>query len=85
VNAVKHARGDRIAVRLGRSGTDVVELTVRDDGVGGATLRSDGGLQGLRDRVTALGGNLGIDSPPGGGTTIVARLPIEPVPIISRL
>jgi signal transduction histidine kinase len=33
------------------------------------------GLLGIADRVEALGGSLSVVSPPGGGTTLVARLP----------
>jgi signal transduction histidine kinase len=33
-------------------------------------LRSGGGLQGLRDRVAALGGHFTLDSPTGAGTSI---------------
>ena len=49
--------------------------TVRDDGVGGAVLGGGSGLQGLRDRVSARNGTLEIDSRPGDGTCIRARLP----------
>ena len=52
-----------------------LEVTIRDDGVGGADLGSGSGLEGLRDRVSALNGTLEIDSPPGSGTLLRARLP----------
>ena len=52
-----------------------LDVTIRDDGVGGADLNGGSGLQGLRDRVSAMNGSLAIDSPPGGGTCIRARLP----------
>jgi signal transduction histidine kinase len=35
------------------------------------------GLRGLADRVAALGGDIPIDSPSGGGTRILANLPLE--------
>ena len=54
----------------------MLHVEVRDDGVGGAD--PDGhGLIGLRDRATALGGQLNIESPPGGGTLVVATLPLS--------
>jgi signal transduction histidine kinase len=53
-------------------GTLVVQ--VRDTGRGGADLRG-GGLQGLADRVAAVGGRLAISSPRGEGTTLRAELP----------
>jgi signal transduction histidine kinase len=52
-------------------------LSIRDDGVGGADVGRGSGLVGLQDRVEALGGMIGIDSPPGGGTSIVVTLPLD--------
>jgi signal transduction histidine kinase len=49
-------------------------LEAADDGPGGADPAGHG-LQGLRDRVAALGGTLQVSSPPGCGTTLRARLP----------
>ncbi len=51
-------------------------ITVADDGVGGADATSGSGLRGLADRVSALGGELDIDSPPGAGTAITARIAV---------
>ena len=56
-----------------RNGKAIVE--VRDDGVGGADVRSGSGLRGLTDRVAALDGTFTLDSPPGQGTRIVAEIP----------
>ena len=50
-------------------------MTVRDDGCGGAEPGRGTGLVGLADRLEALGGSLSVDSPKGGGTTVVARIP----------
>ena len=52
-----------------------VVIGVTDDGVGGADPATGSGLAGLADRVTALGGRLEVQSPPGGGTVVRARLP----------
>jgi signal transduction histidine kinase len=72
-NAAKHARAERTWVWL-RGGRRMVRVVVRDDGCGGAD--PDGcGLAGLRARVEALDGVLVVDSPPGAGTLIEARLP----------
>lgn len=73
-NAVKHghARAARVDVAR-RNGSLVVQ--VADDGVGGAVPGDGLGLRGLRDRVDALGGELTIASPAGGGTHLAARLP----------
>ncbi|MDX6730068.1 MAG: hypothetical protein QOC54_16, partial [Baekduia sp.] len=74
-NAVRHARAASAQVAAVIDG-GVLQLEVRDDGIGGA--RSDGGsgLLGLRDRAAALSGELRVDSPPGQGTVVSARLPI---------
>jgi signal transduction histidine kinase len=72
-NVAKHARATR--VRLSASERDgIVELGVSDDGVGGADSQGSG-IVGLRDRVEAMGGTLHVTSPPGQGTTLLARLP----------
>jgi signal transduction histidine kinase len=52
--------------------TLVVE--VKDDGSGGAEEEGSG-LRGLADRVEALGGQLGLESPAGGGTRLRAVIP----------
>ena len=73
VNAQKHANATRVAIEVHQHDCQV-RIQVRDDGCGAAN--PDGpGLRGLRDRVEAAGGNLVIDSPAGGGTTIEAVLP----------
>jgi signal transduction histidine kinase len=73
-NVIKHARAERADVKASATGGGL-HLQVRDDGVGGAS--PDGhGLIGVEDRVTALGGRLRIDSPPGRGTVVDAVLPL---------
>jgi uncharacterized protein YhfF len=51
---------------------------VRDDGRGGAAASGGGGLAGLVDRVTAVGGTLRVDSPPGAGTSLEASITLAP-------
>jgi signal transduction histidine kinase len=51
-------------------------VCVSDDGCGGAVVTPGSGLEGLADRVGALGGHLGIDSRPGCGTTLTATIPL---------
>jgi signal transduction histidine kinase len=53
-----------------------VTVEVRDDGVGGADASAGSGLRGLSDRISALGGTLVVDSPPGTGTTVRAEIPL---------
>jgi signal transduction histidine kinase len=76
-NAARHARASAVNVRL-RCVADRLEIEVRDDGVGGADLRSGSGLRGLADRMEALGGRLEVDSAPGAGTTLTGDIPIRP-------
>ena len=76
-NAAKHARASCVSVRLACAGGRL-GIEVRDDGVGGADVRSGSGLRGLADRVEALGGRLEIDSPPGAGTVLSGDIPLEP-------
>ena len=73
-NTAKHAGATQVRVSVSHRG-DVLELTVADDGRGGADPAAGSGLTGLADRLEALGGSVAIDSPPGTGTTVSARLP----------
>jgi signal transduction histidine kinase len=50
-------------------------LEIADNGAGGAVPNEGSGLQGMRDRVEALGGRLRVDSPAGRGTRIIAEIP----------
>ena len=75
-NAVKHAGAGAIAMSVRRD-EGTVWVSVSDDGCGGAVARPGSGLAGLRDRVGALGGTLGIRSTPGAGTVVEAVLPCE--------
>jgi signal transduction histidine kinase len=79
-NISKHAQARRVWITLAHHAAQV-ELTVRDDGVGfDATRppRSAYGLVGMRFRVEAEHGSLAVQSAPGQGTCIVARLPALP-------
>lgn len=74
-NAAKHAEATRVVVRCEVRG-DALVVEIADDGIGGAQPGTGSGLLGLRDRVEALGGRLGVHSPPGGGTTLTAVVPV---------
>jgi signal transduction histidine kinase len=76
-NVVKHAEAPRAEVHASLAG-EALRLEVRDDGVGGAKLEGGSGLLGLKDRAAAAGGELRVESPPGGGTVITATLPLRP-------
>jgi GAF domain-containing protein len=76
-NATKHARASCAQVAVDQRDA-LLDLSIRDDGVGGADPAGGSGLIGLRDRVQALGGSIEVDSPPGAGTAIVVELPLQP-------
>jgi signal transduction histidine kinase len=76
-NVGKHAQATQATVAVTVVG-DEVEVIVKDDGVGGAQLDGGSGLQGLEDRVGALDGCVDVESPPGGGTTVMATIPLSP-------
>ena len=73
-NAIKHAGADSIAVRVARD-AGRLQVSVRDDGRGGASPHRGSGLAGLTDRVAAAGGALQVRSAPGRGTLVEAVLP----------
>jgi PAS domain S-box-containing protein len=73
-NVAKHACASRAEVRATLA-ADRLAVEVSDDGAGGASLAAGSGLQGLSDRVEALGGRLRVTSAPGDGTTVRAELP----------
>src|SRR5829696_2725177 len=77
-NARKHANATAIDVRATAS-EGLLRIEIVDDGSGGASERAGSGLQGLRDRVEAIGGSFEIESTEGRGTRILAVLPATAV------
>ena len=76
-NVMKHSRASHAEVTASVE-DDVLQVDVRDDGVGGADPTGHG-LVGMADRVTTLGGQLTIDSPADRGTHVRARFPLSGV------
>jgi signal transduction histidine kinase len=77
-NAAKHADASVVHVDVDfDDAANVVRLSIRDDGIGGADPGSGSGLVGLRDRVEALGGRMEVRSPPGSGTSLRVEIPID--------
>jgi len=74
-NVVKYAAATSANVAAGCD-ESTLRVEVSDDGVGGADDSRGTGIRGLRDRVSALGGHLTVDSPVGQGTLLVAEIPI---------
>ena len=73
-NIAKHAEASAVDVRVSRD-NGVARVEVVDDGIGGADAAAGSGIRGLTDRVEALDGRLGVDSPPGAGTRVWAEIP----------
>jgi len=84
-NVGKHARARHVRVHLTKQG-DMVQLTIKDDGIGfdpdqppaRRKKKRDFGLLRMRERATYVGGALIVKSAPRAGTEIVARIPLPP-------
>ncbi|MEA2673900.1 MAG: hypothetical protein QOI92_1092 [Chloroflexota bacterium] len=74
-NAAKHAVGATAVWVHATDDDGMLRIVVEDDGPGGADARGHG-LGGLADRVAALDGRFSVEARPGGGTRIVAQVPI---------
>jgi two-component system sensor histidine kinase DesK len=74
-NVLRHARARRVEVTLAGDKAGV-ELTVQDDGRGGARLGRGHGLSGISERLEALGGSLAVEQPTEGGTRLRLMLPL---------
>lgn len=82
-NVAKHSGAESVEVKLRRR-SNTVTVTVTDDGRGfdmREVRRTEGsglGLFGMRERLALVGGTVAIESEPGRGTTITARVPVAP-------
>ncbi len=80
-NVAKHSKARNVAILLQRDSTRV-SLIIEDDGVGFDLKQafsaggSGAGLIGMRERTELVAGTLGIESNPGGGVTIIVRVPV---------
>jgi signal transduction histidine kinase len=79
VNVGKHARATKVEVEVKTSGDDLL-LRVQDDGIGfrpNAPRKPQSlGLVGLRERAMLMRGDVKVESAPGTGTVIEARIPV---------
>jgi signal transduction histidine kinase len=76
-NTAKYASATRVTIRLSDS-DGALAISVADDGVGFdlATTSHGTGIQGMSDRLAALGGQLRVTSAPGTGTRIEGLVPV---------
>ncbi|MEU5994807.1 sensor histidine kinase [Spirillospora sp. NPDC047418] len=74
-NAARHAHADRIGVTLSYM-DDEVTLDIRDDGRGFTGPSGGFGLTAMRERAERVAGSLEIESEPGRGTAVSARVPL---------
>jgi signal transduction histidine kinase len=76
-NVAKYADASRAIVRLAQANGSLT-FEISDDGRGfdPAVIGHGSGLQGMADRLAALGGELTIRSAPGHGTTVAGLLPL---------
>jgi signal transduction histidine kinase len=77
-NVARHAKATRVAVVIQRSGESLV-VCIEDNGAGfdvSAARPGHFGLVGMRERVSLCGGTLEIESEPGAGVTVIARMPL---------
>jgi len=78
-NVAKYAGAETVVVEL--DDHDGLAFSVTDDGAGFEVdaVGSGSGLQGMADRLAAVGGAIEIDSSPGAGTTVVGRIGVREV------
>jgi signal transduction histidine kinase len=74
-NAAKHTTATRVRVRAHVTGS-ALDVTVTDNGHGGAHEEAGTGLRGLRERAETLGGAFDIASPAGGPTRLHMSVPL---------
>jgi signal transduction histidine kinase len=85
-NISRHARANQVWVDLGLEG-DSISLTVQDDGCGFDVKQSPSGgigIIGMRERLALVGGQLMLNSTPGWGTILSARLPLSPASLTGK-
>jgi len=74
-NVLRHAGATSAEVRIGYR-PEAVEVEVTDAGMGGVPAPGGSGIAGMRERATALGGDLEAGPRPGGGFRVHATLPL---------
>lgn len=75
-NTMRHAKARNLWLDYTQT-EDMVELVARDDGRGSSEIKAGNGLTGMRERLEVFGGSLDIETRPGYGFVVLARLPLE--------
>lgn len=77
-NIARHAQTQQVTITLQNKEQSAIILQIRDDGCGydSSKQRAGTGIVGMRERATALGGTLHIDTQCGQGTTVQVTLPL---------
>jgi signal transduction histidine kinase len=75
-NSAKHSGSNNVWLKLTRD-SDGLQLLIEDDGRVHEPLRAGHGVQGMRERVAELGGQLDIGNAAAGGLRLCVRLPRE--------
>ncbi|WP_051687985.1 MULTISPECIES: sensor histidine kinase [Micrococcales] len=75
-NALKHSTANALWINASVEGSALL-VEVTDNGQGGADMSRGTGISGLNERVQPLGGEVWVDSPVGGPTTLSGRLPLR--------
>jgi signal transduction histidine kinase len=77
-NVVKHAQANHVSIVLTRREGSITVL-IEDDGRGftpGDTREEGLGILGMQERIALVGGQLTVESSPGGGTTLAVEAPL---------
>jgi signal transduction histidine kinase len=79
-NVARHSRASWVRIHLEQT-EEATSLTVTDDGIGISDVQADGaasfGLQGIRERISALRGRVDVQGIPGEGTSVAITIPRE--------
>lgn len=87
-NVARHAAATHVTLILEQR-EGLVQVVIEDNGVGLPERNHNGnnrgglGLAGMRERLALLGGSLQVESSAGGGTTIFARIPLQPEALVA--
>lgn len=80
-NVARHSGASSARVLVWMA-NELLMIQIEDDGAGFPVEQGwqgkSGGLSGMRERATLLGGRLTVDSAPGRGTTISVEIPVQP-------